>query len=203
MDELLTQTYYGNTIQDWAIALGIILGSVILGRAVFWVFSRIVRMFTSRTKTQFDDILVDMVEEPAVAMIIASGIWFGLQSLVLPEGLSDLVGDAYHVVVALMIGWLLSRLFDAMYKEYIAPVVANSDTDLDDQLAPILSKGVKIIIWSLAIIIGWPVLRHPNGAPLQSGLMVGAIFTAVRLGILPAGLAAAATFLFLIGRADK
>ena len=33
------------------------------------------------------------------------------------------------------------------------PVVIKSENDLDDQLLPILHKGLRIIIWTLGVII--------------------------------------------------
>ena len=178
MEQMLTQTYYGNTLQTWLIALAIIVGSAILGKAVYWVFSRVARAFTSKTKTQLDDIIVDMIEEPAVFMIIASGIWFALKTLELPERLSEIIGNAYQVIVALLIGWLLSRLFDALYKQYIIPWAATTENDLDDQLLPILSKGVKIIIWSMAFIIGMNNAGY-DVAALIAGLGIGGLALAM------------------------
>ena len=57
MQELLTQTYYGNTLQSWLLSLTIILLSVILGRVIYWTFSKFVRLFTAKTKTNLDDIV--------------------------------------------------------------------------------------------------------------------------------------------------
>jgi len=178
MEQMLTQTYYGNTLQSWLIALAIVVGSAMLGKVVYWVFSRIARAFTSKTKTQLDDIIVDMIEEPAVFMIIASGIWFALKTLVLPERLAEVIGNAYQVVVALLVGWLLSRLFDALYKQYIVPWAAKTENDLDDQLLPILSKGVKIIIWSMAFIIGMNNAGY-DVAALIAGLGIGGLALAM------------------------
>lgn len=178
MEELLTHTYYHNTFQNWLIGLGIILISIVLGKAVYWVFSRIVHAFTRRSKTQLDDIIVDMVEEPVVFMIIASGIWFGLDTLTFPERLETIIANSYHVIVALLVGWLLSRLFDALYRQYLIPLVEKSETDLDDQLAPIISKGVKVIIWSLAFIIGMNNAGY-DVAALIAGLGIGGLALAM------------------------
>jgi len=178
MEQMLTQTYYGNTLQSWLIAMAIIVGSALLGKVVYWIFSRVARAFTSKTKSQLDDIIVDMIEEPAVFMIIASGIWFALKTLVLPERLSEIIGNAYQVIVALLVGWLLSRLFDALYKQYIIPWAATTENDLDDQLLPILSKGVKIIIWSMAFIIGMNNAGY-DVAALIAGLGIGGLALAM------------------------
>jgi len=178
MQELLSQTYYGNTLQSWAIALTIIVLSVMLGKVIYWVFSKFVRLFTSRTKTRLDDIIVDMIEEPAVFLVIVFGIWFAFKSLVLTETVSTVIANAYQVIIALLIGWLLTRLFDALYKEYLVPLTDKTENDLDDQLLPILSKGVKMIIWAMAIIIGLNNAGY-DVAALIAGLGIGGLALAM------------------------
>lgn len=176
--ELLQETYYGNTIMAWATSLGIILLSVMLGKVVYWIFSKIVRAFTSRTETKLDDIIVDMIEEPVVFAIIVSGIWFGLTILVLPEMAASAVSHSYSLILAILIGWMTARLFDAVYQEYLIPWSNKTDNDLDDQLMPILRKGVKMVIWVLAIVIGLNNAGYDVGA-LIAGLGIGGLALAM------------------------
>ncbi|MES9876929.1 MAG: mechanosensitive ion channel family protein [Candidatus Sedimenticola sp. PURPLELP] len=178
MTELLTHTYYGNTLQEWLIALSIIVLSALLGRVAYWAFSRIARAFTSRTKSRLDDIIVDMIEEPIVFALIATGIWFGLKTLVLPEGLSVAISHGYEVLVAVLAGWMLARLFDAVYEEYLQPWAAKTESDLDDQLMPILRKGVKMVIWVMAIVIGLNNAGYDVGAVI-AGLGIGGLALAM------------------------
>jgi MscS family membrane protein len=178
MTELLQQTYYGNTLEVWLTSLAVILLSILLGKAVYWIFSKVVRVFTKKSKTKIDDILVDMIEEPVVFLIIISGIWFGLAMLSLPEGADGVIGNAYHIIFALLMGWMLSRLFDAIYVEYLQPWVAKTENDLDDQLMPILRKGIKTIIWAMAIIIGLNNAGY-DVAALLAGLGIGGLALAM------------------------
>jgi MscS family membrane protein len=119
-----------------------------------------------------------MVEEPVVFMVVVAGIWFGLNSLVLPETVATIIARGYQVIVALLVGWLLSRLFDALYREYMVPLAEKTENDLDDQLMPILSKGVKIIIWAMAIIIGLNNAGY-DVAALIAGLGIGGLALAM------------------------
>lgn len=178
MTELLTQTYYGNTLQSWLIALGAIVLSALLGRVVYWIFSRTIRAFTSKTKTRLDDIIIDMIEEPVVFALVATGIWFSLKSLVLPDGVNTAIGNAYQVLVSIIVGWMLARLFDAVYKEYMLPWAEKTDNDLDDQLLPIVSKGVKMVIWVMAIVIGLNNAGYDVGA-VVAGLGIGGLAMAM------------------------
>ena len=176
--EFLTTSYYGNTIQQWLISLSIILFVIILGKAVYWTFSKIIKAFTSKTKTKLDDIIVDLVEEPIVFMLIAAGIWFALTLLTLPPAFSSAISNALHIILAILIGWLLVRLFDAFYEGVLLPWSASTDNDLDDQLMPILRKGARMIIWVMAIVIGLNNAGYNVGAIL-AGLGIGGLALAM------------------------
>ena len=178
MDSILTTEYYGNTPIDWLIAFGIVFVSVLAGRVIYWLFSRVVRIFTAKSKTKLDDIIVDMVEEPAVYMVVVFGIWFAIASLTLPEGLTSIIGRGYQVIIALLVGWLLSRLFSAICREYLFPLAEKSENDLDDLLVPVITKGVNMMIWALAIVIGLNNAGY-DVAALIAGLGIGGLALAM------------------------
>ena len=85
MDELLNNTYYGNTVLEWLTALIIILAAVVVGKFLYWVSGNLIRRLTSKTKTALDDTILDMVEEPVVLLLTIAGTWYGLSTLALPE----------------------------------------------------------------------------------------------------------------------
>jgi len=176
--DFLNTTYYANTILEWLISFGIILFVVLLGKVVYWLFSTIIRTFTAKTKTRLDDIVVDLIEEPIVFMLMAGGIWFAFTLLKLPESFSSAINNSLHIVVAILIGWLFVRLFDAFYKGILLPWSENTDNDLDDQLMPILRKGMRILIWCMAIVIGLNNAGYNIGAIL-AGLGIGGLALAM------------------------
>jgi len=178
MFEIFQESYFNNTLLTWLTSFAIIVLSVILGRVAYWVFSKVIRGVTSRTKSKLDDILVKMVEQPVVFFLAAAGIWFGLTILKLPEAIETAINSSYQVIVALLVGWLMSRLFDAVHQEYLLPWVQKSENDLDDQLLPIIKKGVKITIWAMAVIIGLSNAGYNVGA-LIAGLGIGGLALAM------------------------
>ena len=82
--------YYGNTVVDYAICLGIILGGIIAAKIVYWLSKNVVKKLTKKTKTNLDDIIVDKVEEPVVFGLILGFAWYGLNWLNFP--ITDVVG---------------------------------------------------------------------------------------------------------------
>jgi MscS family membrane protein len=173
-EDFFTRPFYGNTVGDWFIAVGIILISIILAKAVYWVFGNILKRLSSRSETRLDDIIIDKVEEPVAFGVIIAGIWFGLSFLYLGEGMDAFVHKVYYVLIIFNIAWMVIRLFDAIMEEYLAPVIAESDSTLDDQLLPVFRKGVKFALWLIAFILALNNAGYDVGA-LLAGLGIGGL----------------------------
>jgi len=174
----LTYVYWGNTVYEWIYALLIVFASVIIGKVLYWIFGSIFKRMAAKTKSDIDDIIVDMIEEPIVLSIILGGFWYASNTLVLSQFAQDLVGKALNIALAINIAWLISRLFDSMFKKYIIPLADKTETDLDDQLMPIIRKGAKFIIWSVGFIVGMNNAGY-DVAALIAGLGIGGLALAM------------------------
>lgn len=73
--------YFGNTLLDYAIVFGIILGSVLGAKLVYWISKNVIKKLTARTKSRLDDILIDKVEEPVSFGIVLTATWYALSLL--------------------------------------------------------------------------------------------------------------------------
>lgn len=173
-DEILAGQLLGNSGEAWLIALFLAIGSVVGARVVYWIFARISRRLARKTKTALDDIVLDMIEEPIAVMLSFIGIRFALGTLSFPEGLETWIGYVFNVVMILAGAWLVSRLFDALFKQYVVTWAEKSDTDLDDQLLPIVQKLAKGAIWGVALVIALDNAGYDVGA-LVAGLGIGGL----------------------------
>ncbi len=178
IQDTLSRSYYGNTVSVWLTALAIMFGAVLIGKLAYWVFGNLIKKLTAKTKTKLDDLIIDMIEEPIVLVISIGGIWYGLDTLELPARATTWLGNALHFVVILTIAWLLSRLLDALYREYLVPMADRTETDLDDQLLPILRKGTQIAVWSVGLIVALNNAGYDVGA-LIAGLGIGGLALAM------------------------
>jgi len=178
MKEFFAKEFYYNTVGDWAIALIIIVGTLVAAKMLYWVFGKVVKKITARSKTKLDDIIVDMLEEPIVLIATIIGVWFAVGQLNFPEGILDWIDKVYWVMIALTITWLLARLVDAVIREYIVPLAAKTEGDLDDQIIPIIRKAIRATIWILGIIIAMNNAGYNVGA-LLAGLGIGGLALAM------------------------
>ncbi len=178
MSEFLSKTFYHNTISDWLLSMAIIVLAVVIGKTLYWLFSTIIRRLTKKSKTRLDDIVIDMIEEPLVFAAACGGIWFGLRLLSFPPIIDKFISNGFQFIIVICVGWMIVRLLDAVIEEYAVPWVDSSESDLDDQLLPILRKGAKTTVWALAIIIGLNNAGYDVGAIL-AGLGIGGIALAM------------------------
>ena len=178
MEGFFSQTFYGNTIGQWFLALLVVVAAVVVGKVVYWIIKNFIHKITAKTKNKLDDIIIDMIEEPIMFAIIIAGAWWGLSTLTFGETAESLIGHIYFILILLNIAWLITRLFDSLVNHFVVPIVEKSKSDLDDQVLPIIRKGLKLIVWIVAIIVG---LNNAGiqVAPLLAGLGIGGLVFAL------------------------
>lgn len=170
--------YYGNTIGQWSVALGIMIGAFILGKITYFIFGNLFKALTKKTETKLDDIIVDMIEEPIMLAIILGGVWYGFNTLIVSTKVDAFFSSTLMFVIIMNVAWVISRLFDSIFKEYIIPLTDKTESDFDDQIVPIIKKGVHFLIWSIAIIVGLDNAGYNIGAIL-AGLGIGGLALAM------------------------
>lgn len=183
------QTFYYNTIQAWAIALGVALGVWLAGKLLYWISANVLRRMVERTATRLDDILLDTLQQPIMLVLTLMGLLVAYQQLEFPQGIDSWMLRAYHAAVTLSFAWLLARVVDAIIREYLLPYAERSDSKLDDHLVPLARKGVRIAIWSLGVIV----------ALNNAGYNVGALLAGVGIGGLALAMAAKDTLANIFG----
>ncbi|MFH1056006.1 MAG: mechanosensitive ion channel family protein [Candidatus Altiarchaeota archaeon] len=178
LDGFLLNEYYGNTVLSYVKAAVIVLASVIVGKVVYYILNRHIKKLLEKTETKLDDMLVDAAEEPAVVAIFILGLYAASQTLIMPAGLQTYSAEIITAFLILDVVWLVIRLVDIVVNEVVLPVAAKSDTTLDDQLIPILSRGVKVVV----IAFGFMIILSNFGfdiTALVAGLGIGGLAVAL------------------------
>lgn len=168
------KAFYGNTVFDWMQTALIIIFALVLGKVLYWLIGKTIKRMASKTKTRFDDILVDMSEEPFVFGVIILGIWYGLNNLKLSKAADIAVNKGIQALFILDAAWLITRMFDALVEEYLVPFAKKTESDLDDHIVSIVRKGVKISVWIIAIIMALDNVGF-NVFSILAGLSIGGV----------------------------
>lgn len=184
---MFSATFWGNSIGAYLLAMTYVVVSLFLARAIYGVIYRFIESHTP--KNSFIEILVKLLKEPLLFALVIVGIWYALQTLQFsPEG-ERFIDAAYYFLIAFDVAWFVLRIVDAVIERYVAPFTERTETKLDDQLLPIIRKGVKALIWILATLV----------ALKNAGYDVGAIVASLGIGGLAFALAAKDTIANLFG----
>jgi hypothetical protein len=62
MERFDSLIYFGNPVTEWLIALAYIIGSVVVARLVYRLFSKVLKKLTASTVSKLDDIIVDCMK---------------------------------------------------------------------------------------------------------------------------------------------
>ena len=176
--EVLHQEFYGNSILNWAIAVGILILSFVVVKMLYWIFSNVIRRLTSKTKTNLDDVLINKLEKPLTYLILILGYWISIHYLVFKEEVEIVLENAAYFLLVLDVTAILSRIVDALISEVIMPITEKSESSFDNQLIPVIQKGVRSIIWVLGIIIGLDNIGFDITAMI-AGLGIGGLALAL------------------------
>ncbi|MDG1517827.1 MAG: mechanosensitive ion channel family protein [Flavobacteriales bacterium] len=174
MENINWEKPFGIAILDWGITAGLIIASIIGAKIIFWILSKIISKLTSKTKTKLDDLLLDSLEEPLALVLGAIGVWKSIDWLGLSAVSQGRIDKILFVVLLGFIAWAITRTIEALIDHYLVPVIEKSESDLDDQLLPILRKALKVTVWIMAIIIGFNNAGYDVGA-IVAGLGIGGL----------------------------
>ncbi len=178
MKEFLAKNFYGNTVENWLISFGILIGAIIIAKICYWAIGKYLKKLTEKTSSKLDDLLIDKLEEPVVYAIGILGFFWGFERLTFGAGVDSFFKHMFTLIFTLNITWLIVRTVDALVEEYVVPLVEKSESDLDDQLMPLIRKLFKAILWSLGIIIGLNNAGF-DVAALIAGLGIGGLALAL------------------------
>jgi len=178
MQEFLTQTFYGNTMSQWILALAIGVGAFLVGKTVYWITGAVVRRIARNTQTKLDDLVIDTVDGPVVVIVTVLGLWMAAQTLTLPQGARSFVWSAVQAAIVVAVTMMSARLWGAFVAGVLAPLAARSRSDLDDQLLPIARRAGKTAIWAFGIIVALNNAGY-DVAALIAGLGIGGLALAM------------------------
>ncbi len=163
---------------------------VVLGYAGGRILKLVLRLFsdkiTKKTRSALDDLIVSTLAQYATAMVtIFVAYWSMKWSAgalddtipLLTKGL-HIVTEALYVVTVLYASYFVTRLIDATVRWYLHEVATRTQTHLDDELAPLANRVLKILIYLVGVVI---ILDHfhQNISTLVVSLGVGSLAIAL------------------------
>jgi MscS family membrane protein len=164
MAEWMNNEFLGITAGQYATALGVILVAYIIKKIFAFFYTRAIMPLAQKSKKELDDRLLACLKKPAEFLIFLIGLFIAAEVLQLPTEPFDLQKLTTAILKALVIfdiAWFLFNLID-MVDHYLNKWAARTESALDDHLAPLVRKSLRIFIVVMAGLMiiqnfGYPV----------------------------------------------
>ncbi|MFH1588165.1 MAG: mechanosensitive ion channel family protein [Candidatus Diapherotrites archaeon] len=170
-------TYFGSTVEQYIIFFGILILFALLGKIVYYLMKNHMRKLTEKTKTELDDILIDIIEEPLVLLIVIIGLFIGFHFQLANNEFAWFFDRLIGMLIVIIVAWFAIRLLNVLIEHYLKPLTEKTHSKLDDQLIPVLSKSVKVAIIAIALILSLQNFGYDVTA-LIAGLGIGGLAVA-------------------------
>ncbi len=108
-NEILSLEIFGLTYRQVLLALLILLATILLRNVIAHILFAGIRLWTSRTKATWDDLLLDALYKPASAIIFTLGGYMAIQALEPSAAFSHAVFLALKSLITIFIFWALIK----------------------------------------------------------------------------------------------
>ncbi len=149
---MLEQVIFGNTIQNYILATAILMLFVGLGKLFSGIIVAILKRIAKKTETIVDDLLVEVLEKPAVFALFIVGFKLTTNFISLSVRGQEIHSNVVMTLIVINCVWALNKVTDVLVKHYLAPLTAKSKSKLDDHLLPFVRKFFKVLIFIIGAI---------------------------------------------------
>lgn len=177
--EELLNSFAGVPLEGLLIFLAIIFITLLVRSVFLFIVDKKITFFTKRTKTELDDLIIKSARNPAGYLILLQGFYFAVLSLQLPENIGVvenvpvILNNAYFLVFSFIMLYFVFKFIDVI-GYYIFRMAEKSESKLDDQLAPLIVKSLRIFAVTMGILF---ILQNYNYSitSLLAGLGIGGL----------------------------
>ncbi len=176
--QILDTLYFGNTLRAWIIALSLAIGLPLTLGVVRAVLIRRLRKLASRTRTHFDDTVVDVLGHTKMYFLLFLGVWAAARTVALPHQADTILRYLAVLAIVMQAGSWANVAINAFLHRRMR-LTLEQDPAAATTLSA-LGLLIRIALWSLLLLAALQNLGIEVG-PLLTGLGVGGIAVALAL----------------------
>jgi small-conductance mechanosensitive channel len=175
MLDFLKRTYFGNTVQDYLIALGIIIIGLLLVRFFKRIVLERVRNWTRKTNTHLDDFVMDSISRFGIPALQFSIIYVGISYLTFAARAQYVIQIATTLVITFLVIRLVSSTILLVLQSYIRREYGSDEKV--KQLGGIMLI-INLVIWMVGLVFIFDNMGYDVTAVI-TGLGIGGIAIAL------------------------
>lgn len=154
-------------------AVIILIISLIIARIIHVILKNYIPRFTGKTKTDIDDIIIEIITKPVYFFMLIGGLFLALTRIDIVAPYMSIIDDIFFIISVLIAALVVSRIVSALVSKQLKVQKRYQKTP------QLLNKIIMAVIYIIAILA---VLGHFN-------VEITPIIAALGLGGLAVGLA--------------
>lgn len=177
--EILTYSIADNSVKDYLIALIIFLISIVALRIFKYVILKKLRNIFAKTTTDYDELLVRLVDEFGWPFYVLISTYIAFQFIVLPDSIRTALYYLILVVATYYAVKSVQTLID-YFAHKISLKKLEEGNGADTSVIDLLSRLLKGFLWIVAALLILSNLGY-NVSTLIAGLGIGGLAIAIAL----------------------
>lgn len=175
MNELLAQEFYGNTVQNYLITVGIIVGGIVVVRIVRNRILKQVKRWAEKTETKFDDYIVKGIEKFGLPVLNIVVLYSSLHYLTFSEKITKIIDNTVGVVITFYLIRMVSAFVRLLLESYVSKQEGGQEKLKQLNSVMLIVNG---LIWGLGLLFLFDNLGY-NVTTIVAGLGIGGIAIAL------------------------
>jgi MscS family membrane protein len=127
---------------------------------------------------ELQGVVLKALARASTVMCFTLALWFGLAMLLLPEAARGVADTVTRVLYAAAVGYAIYCLVDVI-DYYLGRVSSRTESKVDDMLAPLVGKSVRITVLVLVVLQVVQALSDKPMTSIIAGLGVGGLAIAL------------------------
>ncbi|MDK2980675.1 MAG: hypothetical protein PWQ55_1022 [Chloroflexota bacterium] len=175
--QFLSIQFWGNPLSDWAKALGLALGIYLAVKLFKTILVKRMRAIADRTKSNIDNIILEVVSQTQELLIVLIGIYAGIHFLSITDKALNVIDKVFFVIIALQVGYWLGG-----FVNHLVIFREKKEAGNKEEQTAVHAFGLfgKIVIWTVVALV---TIQN------VSGMKMDALITSLGVGGIAAGLA--------------
>ena len=174
--DITEKVLLGNTVPEWAVAVGVALLAVIVLRSVQGVIRGRIARLAERTDTRWDDHVVHVISSTRLLFWLVVGGWLGAQLLDLTDSAQRWVRIVFVITLLFQAGLWGGALVNSVLDDYRNRKQEENPEDLTT--LGLIGLAVRIVVWSVVVLLILDNLGVDITA-LVAGLGIGGVAVAL------------------------
>lgn len=175
MQEFLNQTFWGNTLQAYAIALGIFIVGAILVKVLQKIVLYRLKKWATKTETTLDDLLIKSIEKSIIPLLYFGVFYSAITSLAFIERLANIIEIASLFIITFFIVRFISSSIMFTLTYFIKKQERGEEKARQLRGMTVL---INIFVWVIGIVFLMDNLGFDISAVI-AGLGIGGIAIAL------------------------